>query len=185
MHRFLAFIALAFLFWTIPKLADGAEGQKYSINLVDVDGNTFSTSDGHVTIIVLTTQAGTGKARVVGDRTPDFCLGNPEYRMITLLVFEKQHSQATRMILASLMRRRLDFEGHRLQNRYNKLKIARPARRDVSAIADFDGTVAKQLGIEPAAGVFHVFVFGKNGELVKLWNDVPTQDELTAALKQN
>ena len=155
------------------------------VGLTDVDGNTFSTSDGHVTLIVLTTQSGTNKAHLVADRTPDFCLGNPEYRMITVLIFEKKHSRPARMIFASLMRRRLDFEGLRLQSRYDKLKISRPARGDVSAVADFDGNTAKELGIEPAAGVFQVFVFGKRGELVKSWSDVPPADELSAALKQN
>jgi len=65
------------------------------------------------------------------------------------------------------------------------VKIARDARHDVSAVADFDGTIAKQLGAEPAPGLFRVFVFGKNGEILKQWNDVPAADELSAALKQN
>ncbi len=162
-----------------------AKDQNFSLNLVDVDGNTLSTADGRVTIIVLTTQAGIDKARAVGDRTPEFCLGNPEYRMITVLVFEKKHTKPTRMILSSLIRRRLDSEGHRLQNRYDKLKIARNARRDVSAVADFDGTIAKQLGMEPGAGLFQIFVLGKNGELIKQWSDVPSADDFSAALKQN
>lgn len=153
------------------------------LNLTDVDGNVISMADGRITTVVLTTQAGTDKARAVGDRIPDFCLGNPMYRMITVLAFEKKHSNPTRAIFSALIRRRLDSEGHRLQNRYNKLKISRNARQDVSAVADFDGAITKQLGFEPIAGVFHVFVFGKNGELIKQWNDVPSAEELSAVLK--
>lgn len=185
MKIFVGSIASLFLIWTISEIAGATVGQNYSINLADVDGNTFSTADGHVTILVLTTQAGTDKARAVGDRTPDFCLGNPGYRMVTVLVFEKKHSKPTRMLFSALIRRRLDSEGRRLQNRYDKLKIARDARRDVSAVADFDGTIAQRLGAESAAGLFHVFVFGKNGELIKQWNDVPDAEEFSAALKQN
>ncbi len=170
---------------TISGFADAAVGQAHPINLVDVDGNTFSTGDGHITTIVLTTQSEVDKARAVGDRIPDFCLGNSAYRMITVLVFEKNHSKPTRAILSAIIRHRLDSEGHRLQNRYNQAKIARDARRDVSAVADFDGTIAKQLGSEPAPGLFRVFVFGKNGEILKQWNDVPSADELSVALKQN
>src|SRR6059058_865068 len=154
------FIALLLLLWTI---SESAPGQNDSLKLVDVDGNTFSTADGHITILVLTTQAGIDKARAAGDRTPDFCLGNPAYRMITVVVFEKNHSKPARLILGAIMRRRLDSEGHRLQNRYDKLKIARNARGDVSAVPDFDGTIARQLSMEPGAGLFHIFVFGKNG----------------------
>lgn len=160
-------------------------GDKYQINFTNVDSNTLSTADGHISTVVLTTQAGIDKARAVGDRTPDSCLGNPLYRMITVLVFEKKHSKPTRMILGALMRHRLDAEGRRLQDRYDKLKIARDARRDVFAVADFDGAIATQLGSQPGAGLFHVFVFGRTGELLKQWNDVPSAEELAAVLKQD
>lgn len=175
----------AVLLSILTTLSDAGAGQNYSLNLVDVDGNTFSTADGRTTILVLTTQAGTDKARAVGDRTPDFCLGNPAYRMVTVLVFEKKHSKPTRAILNALIRRRLDSEGHRLQNRYDRLTIARDARRDVSAVADFEGAIARDLGVEPTADLFQVFVFGKNGELLKQWNDVPAADDFSAILKQN
>jgi len=105
--------------------------------------------------------------------------------MITVVVFEKNHSKPARLILSAIMRRRLESEGHRLQDRYDKLKIARNARRDVSAVPDFDGTIARQLGMEPGAGLFHIFVFGKNGNPIKEWSDVPPAGEFSAALKQN
>jgi len=180
------FFASATIFLsTVSLLAELTVGQVYRINFVDVDGNAFSTADGHVTTIVLTAQPGVDRARTVGDRIPDFCLGSPTYRMITVVAFEKPHSKPTRMLMTSLMRHRLDSEGHRLQNRYDKLKIARNARLDVSAVADFDGAISTQLGSQRAAGLFHVFVFGRSGELIKQWEDVPSADELTAALKQN
>ncbi|HST30430.1 MAG TPA: hypothetical protein VLK27_06275 [Chthoniobacterales bacterium] len=185
MRRFVLSAPLLSFVLSASVLADLSVGQSYRLNLVDVDGNALSTADGHITTVVLTTQADIDKARVAGDRTPDFCLGNPMYRMVTALVFEKKHSKPTSMILTSLIRHRLDSEGHRLQNRYNKLHISRNARSDVSAVADFDGEIARQLGSEPGAGLFHIFVFGKNGELIKQWNDVPTAEDLSAALKQN
>jgi hypothetical protein len=163
--------------------ADLKTGDRYQINFTDIDGNALSTADGHITTVVLTTQSGIDKARAVGDRTPDSCLGNSSYRMVTVLGFEKKHSKLVRMILSSLMRRRLDAEGHRLQDRYDKLRIVRNARRDIFAVADFDGEVTLQLGSNPA--LFHIFVFGKNGELLRQWNDVPSAEELGSALKPN
>ena len=158
-------------------------GEKYRINLVDVDGHTFSIHDGHITTVVLTTQSNIDKARAVGDRTPDFCLGNPTYRMITVLAFEGKHSKPVRMILTSLMRRRIDSEARRLQSRYDQLMIVRNARQDISAVADFDGPITTQLGAQPTSALFHVFVFGRNGELLKQWTDVPTAEDLAGALK--
>ena len=158
-------------------------GESYRINFADIDGSALSTADGHITTVVLISKSNIDKARAVGDRIPDFCLTNPIYRMITVLAFEKKHSKPIRMILSSLMRRRVDAEARNLQTRYDRLKIARNARQDVFAVADFDSAVTTQLGSKPDAALFHVFVFGRNGELLKQWDDVPRSEELAAALK--
>jgi hypothetical protein len=182
------FLLAVILFASVPLisiLAGLTAGEIYRINFADIDGHTLSTADDHITTVVLINQASVDKARTVGDRTPDFCLGNPTYRLITVLAFEKKHSKPVRMIFTSLIRRRLDSEGSRLQERYDLLKIARNARQDVFAVADFDGTITTQLGAQPAPGLFHVFVFRRNGELLQQWNDVPPAEELAAALKQN
>ena len=157
--------------------------QSYRINFTDVDGNAFSTADGHITTVVLTSKANIDKARLVGDRIPDFCLANPTYRMVTVLEFEAKHSGPVRAVLKSVMRHRLDSEARRLQTRYDQLKIEHDARRDVSAVADFDGAISAQLGAKPSAALFQVFIFGKNGELLRRWNDVPSAEELAARLK--
>jgi len=178
-------VALTLCAPSISILAQPTDGKNYRINFVDVDGNALSTADGRITTLVVINQSNIDKARAIGDRIPDFCLANSKYRMITVLAFEKRHSNPVRMIMTSLMRRRLDAEARRLQSRYDQLKIARNARQDVSAVADFDGTITKQLGAQPASTLFHVFVFGQNGELLRQWNDVPKAEELATALKQN
>jgi hypothetical protein len=83
-------------------LAQPTAGENYRIHLVDVDGNALSTADGRITTLVLVNQSNIDKARAVGDRIPDSCLGNSSYRMITVLAFEKKHSKPVRMIMASL-----------------------------------------------------------------------------------
>jgi hypothetical protein len=167
----------------ISIFADLTIGQNYRITCVDVDGDTLSTADGRITTVALATQSGIDKARLVGDRSPDFCLGNPAFRMITVLAFEKKHSKPIRLLMSAVMRHRLDGVGRRLQVRYDKLKIARDARRDVFCVADFDGAITRQLGSQFSPDLFRVFVFGKNGELIKQWSDVPSADELAAVLK--
>jgi hypothetical protein len=168
---------------SISILAQPADGKNYRVDFVDVDGHAFSTSDGRITTVVLTSQSNIDQARAVGDSIPEFCLGNSRYRMITVVAFEKAHSKPVRMIMTSLMRGRLDTEARRLQSRYDQQKIARNARQDVSAVADFDGSITKQLGAQPGAALFHVFVFGRNGELLKQWKEVPKREELASALK--
>jgi hypothetical protein len=158
-------------------------GQIYALNFVDVDSNKLSTADGHVTIVVLTSRADVVKAQTVGDRVPEYCLGDPTYRMITVVNFQKKHTKPIRMILSALVRRRLDSEAQRLQPRYAAKKITHDPRRDVFAVADFDGSVIAQLGSQFEAADFRVFVFGRNGKFLQQWKDVPGADELAAVVK--
>jgi hypothetical protein len=156
-------------------------GQIYEFNFTDVDGHTFSTADGHVTVLVLAATEDLLRVRAVGDRVPDYCLGNPSYRMITVLNLTKKNTRIGRGIATMLVRHRLDEEAKRLQARYDAKKIARDARRDAFAVADFDGSIVSKLGGESAT--FRVFAFGKNGELLRQWDDIPAADDLAAVLK--
>ena len=94
--QFFFFIGF-FFFGACALLGDLSLGQIYVLRFVDVDGHTLLTADGHVTVVVLTAQSNIDQARAVGDRVPDYCLGNPTYRMITVLNF-KNHSRPVRMI---------------------------------------------------------------------------------------
>ena len=167
----------------LPLHAALSPGQTYNLNFTDVDGRTLSTSDGHITVVVLTTTADPEKARSVGDRVPDYCLGDPNYRMITVLNFSKKHTGIVRRIATMLVRHRLDEEGKRLQRRYDAKKIARDARDDTFAVADFDGALSSQLCVQPGSLDFRVFVFGRNGELLQQWNDLPSAADLAAVIK--
>ena len=103
--------------------------------------------------------------------------------MVTVVVFETQHSQPVRAFLTSMIRRRVNSEAKQLQARYDQLKIAQDARPNVFVVADFEAAIAKQLGSQWSTNLFRVFIFGKDGELRKQWNDVPSAEELAAALK--
>src|SRR4029453_127957 len=158
-------------------------GQPYSLSFVDIDGNKHSTDDGHVTVIVLTTPADREKARTVGDRVPERCLGNPDYRMITVVRFTRKHTAVGRRIATAFVRPRTNEETKRLQTRYNGKKIARDARKSIFVATDFDGSISSQLGEPEEATDFAVFVFGRNGELIARWNGAPSAEQLAAALK--
>jgi hypothetical protein len=157
-------------------------GATYSFGFVDIDGNKLST-DGHITVVVLTTPADREKARTVGDRIPEHCLGNPDYRMITIIHFARNHTAIGRRIATALIRHRVNEEAKRLQARYDEKKIVRDARKDVFIATDFDGSLASQLGEPEGATGFCVFVFGRNGELIAQWHGVPSAEQLAAVLK--
>jgi hypothetical protein len=160
-----------------------SNGGTYPLSFVDIDGNKQSTADGHVTVIVLTTAADREKAHIVGDRVPEHCLGNPDYRMITIIRFARRHTVVGQRIATALIRHRVNEEAKRLQGRYDGNKIARDARKDIFVATDFDGSVSSQLGEPEGATDFCVFVFGRNGELIAQWHGVPSAEQLAAAVK--
>jgi len=158
-------------------------GTTYSISFVDIDGKKFSTADRHVTIIVLTTSMEHEKARIVGDRVPNFCLGNPDYRMITVVHLTGRHTAIGRRIATAFIRHRMREEAKRLQARYDAQKVSRDAKSDIFVVTDFDGTTASQLGEAQGAKDFRVFVFGRTGELLAQWQGVPSAEQLAGVLK--
>jgi hypothetical protein len=178
-------LATALLFAAMPSHGALSTGNTYSISFVDLDGNKLSTADGHITIVVLTTAADREQARNVGDRVPDFCLGNPAYRMITVVNFTSRHTAIGRRVAVAFIRHRMREAAKRLQARYDAQKISRDARSDIFVVADFEGTIASQLGQPAGATDFCVFVFGQTGKLLAQWHSVPSTDELAAALKKS
>jgi hypothetical protein len=178
-------IATALFVAATPALGAPSTGTAYSINLVDLDGNKLSTADGHVTVVVLTTPADREQARTVGDHVPDFCLGNPTYRMITIIHFTGRHMAIGRRVATAFVRHRVGEAAKRLQARYDALKISRDAKNDIFVVTDFDGTIASQLGQAAGATDFCVFVFGPKGDLSAQWHSVPSTDELAAAIKKS
>ena len=56
------FLATLLCLYRLPLLAEPSIGQIYALNFTDVDGNTLSTTDGHVTVIVLSKQVDVDKA---------------------------------------------------------------------------------------------------------------------------
>ena len=169
----------------VPARSALSIGNTYSVSFVDLNGNKLSTADGHVIIVVLTTPADREQARTVGDHVPDFCLGNPSYRMITVVNFTGKHTSIGRRIAVAFIRHRMQAAGKRLQARYDSQKISRDAKGDIFVVTDFDGTIASQLGQPAGATEFCVFVFGQDGKLLAQWRSIPSSEELTTALKKS
>jgi hypothetical protein len=160
-----------------------SSGAIYSLDFVDIDANKLSTADGHVTVLVLATTADREKVRAAGDRVPDFCLGNPNYRMITIVRFTSKHTAIGRKIATALVKHRVNEEARRLQSRYDAKKISRDARKDIFTVLDFDGSASSQLDDSAQAASFRVLVFARDGKLLAQWTDVPSAKQLAEALK--
>ena len=163
-------------------LTETAEKKIYALKFTDVDGNELSTADGHVTLLAFVSSGQVDKAQTVGDRVPDFCLGNSGYRMITV-VEAKNHSGPLRRAFESVARHRLDAVAKRLQIRYDKKKIARNARQDVFAVIDFGGTIVAKFADQSSRLGFRVVVLRGNGDLRRQWLELPTAEQLAVTLR--
>ena len=174
------FICLSLLFTTTAVSAP-VIGKPCPFKFVDVDGRTLTASDGVVTVLVVVNRSNGEKARLVADRIPQRCLGNPNSRMVTVVRFSGTRNRALQYLLTSMIRRRLNAEGIKLQKRYGAKGLSRNARQDVYAVADFDGQVASQLGI-PGNSQFNVLIVSANGTLLRQWSDAPSAEDLSQAL---
>ncbi len=180
-HRLQYFFIAVFLAASAPA-SQLRPGNSYQLTFTDVDQRQLSTADGHVTIITVVTKPDEQKAQTVGDSVPHVYLGDPKYRLITLVNFQQKLFPAFRGMISTIIRHRLNAEAKELQKNYSAKHLTRDARRDIFVVADFDGKAVSQLDIAPTSGTFAVFVFDGRGRLVKRWQGVPAADALTAAL---
>ncbi len=156
-------------------------GRTYSFTFQDVDGDTLSTNDGHVTILAAVTREGESKARGTADRVPDRYIGDPRFRYITLVNFQGKLASPFHGVTRAVIRTRLAAEARALASQYQTQKIPRDPRDDLFVVADFDGSAATQLGLGPADSA-GIFVFDRRGKLVARWNDVPPGNSLEEAI---
>lgn len=159
-------------------------GNVYPLTFTDVDRHQLSTADGHVTIITVVTRKDEQKAQQVGDRVPHFCLGDPKFRLITVVNFQKGVFPPFQPMIMAIIRNRLDAEAKDLQKTYTSKHINRNPRSDILVVADFDGKTVLQLGIAAISSEFAVFVFDGRGRLVRRWNDVPSAEALAVAVNE-
>lgn len=159
-------------------------GNAYALTFTDVDQHQLSTSDGHVTIITVVTRKDEQKAQLVGNRVPRVCLGDPKFRLITMVNFQRSIFPPFQGMISAIIRNRLDAEAKELQKIYSTKHLTRNPRSDIFVVADFDGKAVSQLGLAPSSSEFAVFIFDDRGRLVRRWNDVPSVDALTAALNE-
>lgn len=157
-------------------------GSTAALTFEDVDGNEFSTADGHVTVITVVTRQNEDKAHAVADKVPDRCVGDAKYRYVTLVNFQGKLPGVVHGVTRGVIRGRLDAEAKELKPQYEAKHIARAPRRDLHVIADFDGKAVTQLGLSPEADDVVVFVFNGEGKLVNRWVDVPPNDSLGKAI---
>jgi hypothetical protein len=181
-HRRQYFFLVVLLAATTLRAAEMRVGTNYQLTFTDVDRHQLSTSDGHVTIITVLTRKDEDKAQAVGDSVPRQYYGDPKFRLITLVNFQKGIFPPFQGMISAIIRYRLDAEAKELQKVYSERHLKRNPRDDIFVVADYDGKAVSQLGIAPTSSEFAVFIFDGRGRLLRKWNDVPPAAALASAL---
>jgi hypothetical protein len=176
------FVTLTFSLALAHAGSDPEHDKKYQISFTDVEGRQFSLGDGRAVLLTVATRETEAKAHLVGDNVPDQYVGHPHWRCVTVINFQNRIPSLLRRIISAVVRRRFRAEADAVQPRYTANKISHSPRADLFAIADFDGAIVRQLGVEPASNGLAVFVFDGRGVLIHRWHEVPSRDELGAAL---
>lgn len=157
-------------------------GAVHQLAFRDVDRNRLSTAEGRITIITVVTRQNGEKAREIAEKVPEYCVGDPQYRYITVVNFQGKLARPLHGLTRALIRSRLDAEARDLQVRYSEKQLTRDARQDVYVVADFNGEAVTQLGLSPDSAEVASFVFDRRGKLVARWLGVPPADGLAKAI---
>ena len=148
----------------------------------DVDGNEHATDKGFVTVIAVVTREEEAKAQAIADRVPNRCMGDPKYKYVTVVNFQRKIFGPLQGLTKAFIRNRLNAEAERIRPDYRAKKLTRDPRQDILVVADFDGSEVGQLGLSPDSNAVGVFVFNGRGKLIARWNDVPPEGALPRAI---
>jgi len=173
---------LFFIFSTASLLAEPREGGRVArLEFEDVDRHRLSTSDGHVTLLVVIDRDTEALARTLGDRVPSQFIGKSALRMITVVRFESLKGRAFRYVANALIRKHRDAHIADMRAVYGAKQIARDPRDDIFVVADYDAAISNQLHLAQTTK-FAAFLFGRDGRLFSRWNQVPSAEVLASAM---
>lgn len=176
------FAALFFSWAASLNSAELQTGGVHRLTFRDVDGNDLSTADGHITIVTVVTRQNEQQAHTVADQVPGRYVGNPKYRYVTLVNFQRKLVRPLHGLTQTIIRRRLDAEAKELEAQYDAKQLTHDPRKDLYVVADFDGTAMAQLGLSPESNDVAVFVFNAGGKLVGRWAGVPPENAVAKAI---
>lgn len=166
----------------LARAADLEPGRIYPLTFTDVEGRQLSLRDGRATLLTVATRETEAKAHRVGEIMPDQYVGDSHYRYVTVIDFQNRIRPFLRGIIGAVVRHRFRSQADAVRPRYAARNITRSPRADLFAVADFEGSVVRQLGMQSAPDEFAVFVFDGRGRLIRRWDDVPSPNELGKAL---
>ena len=153
-----------------------------AIGTEDADGRKqHLNAPGRISVVIASNQTLQERTRLAGSACDRF-QGLPGFRAYVLVDLRGSMAHWAKGYTVRRMRKDLDAEAVRIAPWVRKNGSAEDPRTLVSAIPDFDGVVCRALGWEETGKNLRVVVFGRDGRVRKLWNNLEEYAELEAFL---
>jgi hypothetical protein len=158
-----------------------AAGPK-AIEVEDADGRKqHLNAPGRISVVIASNQTLQERTRLAG-RACDRFQGLPRFRSYVLVDLRGSLAHWAKGYTVRRMRKDLDAEAERIAPWVRKNGSTDDPRTLVSAIPDFEGGTCRALGWEETGKNLRVVVFGPDGRVRKLWNNLEEYAELEAFL---
>lgn len=154
----------------------------FTFNIRDVNGNTVSLANGHVTVVSIVNRGNQHDARVVADRVPRRYYGDERLQMIVVGTLQKKIPGLFHNFVLALFRRRVELEARRLQPIYQSRAVKRDPRGDIHLVPDFTGDEAARFDVPISDNRLRVYLLGRDGRVLADWRRIPESEEMAAAL---
>jgi hypothetical protein len=180
-RRFLLQCFAAILF-AAPAAIGSSRAEVYRASLTDVDGNTVSLADGHITVVTIVTRANQHDGRFLGERIPHRYYGNENLRLLVVVNLQRKFFAVLHGFVDGFVRHRLDLEAKRLRPIYEANKVTHDPRHDLHVVTDFESRQSVAFGVPAESSNTVVIVLGRGGEELARWSKLPESEVLADVL---
>ena len=172
MKRFFAFLLL----WLVVAMPLQA-----AIRAVDADGRKIRLDEPDRTTVVIYSNENLQKKTREAGKSLYPLQGLPEFKVVVIVDLHNSLALWAKNYTQYRMRKDLDEEAKRIEPFYRKNGNNGSPRKDVAAVADFDGSLCEKLHFMP--GHLQAVVFGKNGKEVLRWTNLTDYDAFHHAVE--
>ncbi len=156
--------------------------QAASLQAIDVDDRpVVLNSPGAVTAVISSSPDTQNATRDAGAQL-DRYRGRPDFRLVIVVDLRDSLAGIVGGYVRDRMKQNLDAEALRLRPFYRANGNPHNPRPDLEAIPDFDGKIVDSLHWDKDPARLRVTVFGRDGHVLRRWDDLKDYRELDAAV---
>ena len=155
-----------------------------SPNLETVTGRTVKVGQNAPVIVTVVQQSEADAARKVGQAITDEEFATGKVIPVTVINFQNKLAPSMRKISKAQIELDLKKAAARLAPTYRRIGVDHSPMENLHAVADFDGSVGKSLGVDSEANPVVVLVYDGEGRLRARFPGAPGRKQMRELLDQ-